>query len=479
MSLDQRSEDELRAAIAAAKEAGDLPRLRALAEGLEASLRWQPQEYQLPPPGEDWWCWVARWGRGAGKSDTGSWYVNQHMTGPACDPRVPGGHKAVIVGPMFDSVVAACVKPPAGIQAHNAGVQYVGRKDGSYLVWPNGAEAVLRGAHSSDDAERLRGISSNVCLFWFDEAGTMRHLTVAIDNVAMAARLGRRPHGLVTSTPTSRPAYTRLLNLPNVVQTVASTYENVHLPAAYHQVIARYEGTRLGRQELYAEVLTDYEGALWNREAIERDRRPDDTGTPQEVLDRYGITKVVVGIDPSTWDPELGDDPGTVGEGIETGIVVAGIDGNDPPHVYVLDDASMRGSGEEWASRVARSYHHWRAADAVPEVNLGGLVLSTMRLVDPDVHLYRTGNRVGVRAAVGKRARAEPVATLAEQGRLHHVGHHPLLEDQLTGWDPRESWSPDRLDALVWAVTALEPWAPRHQVESTASQIIAARLPVR
>lgn len=456
--------DRVRAAIDEAEAAGDASALRAINAAVADALKWRPQQYQLPPPG-DWRIWVARWGRGAGKSDTGSWWFDQHMSGPPCDRRVPGGHRGAIVGPTFDSAISACVQAPAGVTTHNPGVQHVNRKDGTYLVWPNGAEAIVCGAHTENDAELLRGRASNRCVWWFDEAAIMRHLTLAIDMVALGARLGPDPRGIVTSTPKPYPPYRRLLEMPGVAQTIATTFDNQHLPRAYRVIVSQYEGTRLGRQELYAELLADFEGALWSRENIDADRVAVPVGDPLEALAQLGVTHAVVGVDPSTWDPDLGDDPGTVGQGIESGVVVAGI-GAGPRgdtdrkrrHVYVLEDASLRAPGEAWARAAAQVYHKWHAADLVPETNLGGLVLSTIRLVDPSVHLYRRGKRVGVRASVGKRARAEPVAALYEQHRAHHVGTFPLLEDTMCQWDPRESWSPDRLDALVWAVTALEPW---------------------
>lgn len=472
MTLAERDTDELRAAIAEAREQGDLVRLRTLVEGLEASLRWAPQDYQRPPEG-DWSIWVARWGRGAGKSDTGAWWMDQHMTGPPCDARVPGGHRGLIVGPTFDSAVAACVQEPSGVKAHNPGVTFGTRAGGSTVRWPNGAEAVVLGAHTRQDSERLRGLAGNRCCYWLDEAAVMTHLTVALDNVVLGARLGPRARGIVTSTPKPVPAYTRLLSLPGVAQTVASTYDNRHLPAAYRAVIGQYEGTRLGRQELYAEVLADFEGALWRREWLDADRLLTYPDVLADRVRELGLTRVVVGVDPSTWDPDLGDDPGTVGEGVETGIVVAGIDASPKPEVFVLADESMRGSGEAWGRRTAATYHAWGANSVVPEVNLGGLVLTTLRLVDSTVSLHRRGDRVGVRAAQGKRARAEPVATLYEQHRVHHVGVFPELEAQLCAWDPRESWSPDRLDALVWAVTALEPWVPRGGTATSVASMAA------
>lgn len=437
---------------------------------------WEPQEHQLMPSGR-WWMWVFRGGRGTGKTDTGAFYTNRHMEGPACDPRAPGGHHGLIVGPTHGDAVAACVDGVSGLRAHNPAIQKINRKEGTFVVWPNGAEAVILGAHTENDAERLRA-HGNVCFWWFDEAAIARYLSVAIDNVAFGGRLGPRPHGIATSTPKPTRAFRGLLKMPNVVETHASSYDNAHLPEAYQTVLQRYEGTRLGRQEIYADLLDDYEGALWNRDMIDAHRTRETYDSPEATIEALGISRIVVGIDPSTWDPDLGDDPGTIGEGLETGIVVVGIGGSDDaPEVFILEDASLRSPAEEWAQVAVDAYHRWGANSLVPEVNLGGMVLSTIRLVDSTVAVYRSGNRAGVRAAMGKRARAEPVAVLYEKGRAHHVGRFSALEDQMCGWDPREPWSPDRIDALVWAVTVLAPELPRGAV-STADQLTSASLPL-
>jgi phage terminase large subunit-like protein len=231
----------------------------------------------------------------------------------------------------------------------------------------------------------------------------------------------------------------------------------------------RYEGTRTGRQELYAELLDDYDGALWTRDQIDRDRL-----TSNQVPE---LARIAIGIDPSGYSPELGAEP--TGPGRETGIIVVGIDRQQPPHIYVLDDASGRSTGAQWARRVVDLYHHYSEIAPtvlVPELNLAGpLVLGTIRLVDDRVRFYPNNERPGVRAAKGKRARAEEPATLYEQQRAHHAGHFAELEDQLCTWDPEQSWSPDRLDALVWAIHALQPWRPRRRVRGISPVDIERR----
>jgi phage terminase large subunit-like protein len=222
-------------------------------------------------------------------------------------------------------------------------------------------------------------------------------------------------------------------------------------------------------QEIRGRMMEEYAGALWNREQLDEDRIRDPavlSQPPAERLAALNIVRVAVGIDPSTWIPPIGggDEATEGGKGTETGVVTAGIDRRSPPHIYVLEDSSGRLSAEEWASRAARDYHTWRAAWVVPETNIGGpMTLATLALTDPSVTVYRKpgSKKPGVHAALGKRARAEPVALLSDQGRFHIVGSFPALESTLVTWDPTEVWSPDRLDAMVWAAYALQPWRKR------------------
>lgn len=478
MTLVDRDPEEIRAAISEARDTGDRKALATLTEGLRAVLAWKPLPHQQVADG-DWFLDLLCGGRGVGKTDRNSYWLDQHMSGPPCDRRVPGGHRASIIAPTLADAVAAAVDGPSGIRAHNPGVEKSNRKEGTFCTWPNGAEARLFGAHTLDDADRLRA-GGNVCAFALEEVAMMRHLRTAYDNLRLGARLGPHPQGVGATTPKSRPDLVAIMGDQSTRVVQATTFDNPHLPASVVSELRRlYEGTRLGRQELYGELLADFEGALWRRDVIVEHRVDHPGGTGVDVVRALGLVKVYVGIDPSTWDPELGADPGTVGEGLETGIVVAGIDAQDPPHVFVLEDASLRAQAEAWARRAVGEYRAWGANAVVPEVNLGGMVLSTIRLVAPDVSIFRDGTRVGVRAAHAKRARAEPVAALYEQGRCHHVGEFPELESQMVGWDPREAWSPDRIDALVWAVYACAPWRSSGSAVSTARQVMDARIPVR
>jgi phage terminase large subunit-like protein len=461
----------LESALIALEEREDPRDLMAIDLALRHQIHWERQDYQIPPPG-DWWTWVFQGGRGTGKTDSGAVWLDEHMKGPPCDRRWPGGHKALLLGPTYGDVMAAQVKGATGLRAHNPQIQVTGRKDGTFVVWPNRAEAVALGMHSEDDADRIRAQGGNVCTWWIDEAAIGRHLATALSNLAFGARGSLRPHGIATTTPKATPAYRAFLRMPKVVVTKASSMQNRHLPQFYRDIVDQYRGTRLGRQEIEGELLEDYEGALWQREDILRIN--DYAESYLERVRELAVVRIGVGIDPSTWIPEVGRpavaEDYEVGEGVETGLVVAGVDRHNPPRIYVFDDLSGRMAATEWAKRASQAYHDWGATWVVPETNAGGdTVLATIQLTDPRVTFFHqrdkqtgtTSKKPGVRAAMGKRARAEPVAAVYQQKRAFHVGEFPALEAQLCGWDPTESWSPDRLDALVWAVTALEPWRRR------------------
>jgi len=296
------------------------------------------------------------------------------------------------------------------------------------VTFHNGAIAV---AFSADEPDRLRG--PNHDLAWADELAAWRYPD-AWDQLMFGLRLGHKPRVIVTTTPRPLPIIRRLTSLHDgsVHITRGSTFENsANLADDFlTEMRRRYEGTRLGRQELFAEVLDDVEGALWTREMIEQAR---ETSTPD-------LSRIVVAIDPAVSSNE---------DSAETGIVVAGVSkGTD--HGYVLADMSLRGSPNEWAKAAIAAYHTHRADVIVAEANQGGdMVRHTLGTIDPRVPIRL------VRASRGKRTRAEPIASLYEQGRIHHVGYFAQLEDQLCSWVPDISQSPDRLDALVWAFSEL------------------------
>lgn len=387
---------------------------------LEVTWAFWARRDQLPPDG-DWRFWLFRGGRGAGKTRAGAEWVRAGVE--------EGRYRHVaIVGPTADAVRQVMVEGPSGLLAIAppwCRPRYAPSRH--ELHWPNGAQATL---YSADAPERLRGPQHDA--FWADELCAWRYPRTAWDMLLLGLRLGTDPRGIITTTPKAMPLFKQLLCDPTVVVTTATTWQNEAnlAPAFLQDITARYHGTRLGRQELEAALVEDADGALWQREWLERSRV--ETAPP--------LARVVVAIDPAVSRGATASD---------TGIVVAGV--SDDGHVYVLDDRSGQFTPDGWARRALAVYHEYTADELIVEANQGGdLVLHTLRTVDATVPIRL------VHATRGKRVRAEPAAALYEQGRVHHVGALPELEDQLCLWEAAAGdASPDRLDALVWAITAL------------------------
>jgi phage terminase large subunit-like protein len=257
----------------------------------------------------------------------------------------------------------------------------------------------------------------------------------AWDNLMLGFRLGRKPQGIVTTTPRRNPTMLELIESQDVHVTTGSTYENQDnlAPSFLNKILSMYEGTRIGRQELHAEILPDA-GELWSRSDMIDAHR---IARPPAALKR-----IVVAIDPAVTSNAQSD---------ETGIVVVGI-GQDN-HLYVLADESGKFSPSQWAARAVSAYDRWQADSIVAEANNGG------DLVETNLRGAASGHRARVKlvhASRGKQTRAEPVVALYEQGKVHHVGSFPKLEDQMVGWSPStDRSSPDRVDALVWGCTEL------------------------
>jgi phage terminase large subunit-like protein len=295
------------------------------------------------------------------------------------------------------------------------------------LVWPNGTQALC---FSADKPDALRG--PQCAAAWCDETASWPYLTDALDNLMLGLRLGDNPRVLHTTTPRPKKIFRELARDPTCVVTRGSTYDNLgNLPEGFRRdILKKYEGTAKGRQELHGDLLEEAQGAVWRRAWIESGRR----GEAPDLI------KIVVGVDPAMT---------ARGESNETGIVVDGWCEDD--HLYVLDDCSGRYSADGWARRACNAYKAWEADGIIAEVNQGGdLVETNIRTVDQDAAIpYRA-----VHASRGKRTRAEPVASLYEQGRAHHIGQFTELEDQMCNWEPGDI-SPDRMDAHVWAATDL------------------------
>lgn len=412
-----------------------LARARVRLRSKAAGSGWTPYAHQVAPP-LPWKTWALIAGRGSGKTDAGAHYVDEHARGAACLAG-PVPHRMAIIAPTLPDAQQTCVLGDSGLLRANPTIRYrPGSMKEADLVWPNGAQARLFGAHGPDDPNRLRGPQH--CLVWADELAAWRMLDDAWDMMEFGLRLGPAPRVVATTTPRPRPLIKRLLGEPSTVVTRASTRDNPALPEDRRaELYARYAGTRLGRQELDAEIIEEVDGALWSRAMIVygNPQLRMDTRTRDLVPD---LARIVVAIDPAVTSGEDSD---------ETGIVAAGrgADGRG----YVLADASCRMPPADWAKRAINLYHELRADRIVAEANNGGDLVSTViRTVDPNVPVTL------VHAARGKRTRAEPISALYEQGRVSHVEPFPDLEDQMCSYtgEPGED-SPDRMDALVWALT--------------------------
>lgn len=415
-----------------------------VADALVGEKGWMPLPHQIPPPLDgDWVTWLLFGGRGTGKTDASAAFVTDHIHGPACDARLPGGHRIAIIAPTLGDAVESCVNGPSGLKAHDPTVKLTGGAGGAMVRWQSGAEGKLFGAHSPDDVERLRA-GGNRCCVWVEELAAWRQLEGAWDNMTFGLRLGDRPRIVGSTTPKPRKLLKTIMDDPLTIVSHGRTQDNPHLdPAVRARLEARYAGTRLGRQELEGVMLEDVEGALWEREWIEA-QRVDTMPT--------GLTKIVVAVDPAVTATEDSD---------ETGIVAAGRTKpklcphcgpiENGPHAFVLADRTCRLSPEKWARRAIRLYEELHADRLVAEVNQGGdLVELTLRNVQPGISYEK------VHAKRGKALRAQPVAAVYEQGRVHHVGLLDELEDQMSTWDPDAGDdSPDRLDAMVYAISAL------------------------
>lgn len=375
---------------------------------------------QRTPEG-NWRIWLILAGRGFGKTRTGAEFIREQVN--------QGRAKHIaLVGPTAATVRDTMIEGESGLMRifpNDERPRYEPSK--RRVTFRNGSVA---SAFSADEPDRLRG--PNHDLSWCDEVAVWRY-PEAYDMLMLGLRIGTHPRAIVTTTPKPVRVIRQLLAITDgsVHTTRGSTYENQYNLAQsfMSEILARYEGTRLGRQELHAEVLDDVEGALWVREDIDKYR----------VVDCPDLTRIVVAVDPAATSNK---------SSAETGIVVAGISAEG--HGYVLDDRSIRGTPLEWGTAAVSAYHRNNADRIVAESNQGGEMVShTLRMVEPNVPVKL------VHASRGKQTRAEPVAALYEQGKVHHVGFMSDLEDQLCSWVPHEGPSPDRLDAVVWALTEL------------------------
>ncbi len=383
------------------------------------------------PPVIDHFIWLILSGRGWGKTRTGSETLADRVR---AKPFAPDGAPTewAIVAETFGDARSICVEGPSGLLRvfDRQKIPYRYNKSNWQIRLPDGQVIHMLGA---DDADVGRGL--NLSGAWLDETAKWRHARASwIEGLAPALRIGT-PQVIVTTTPKPSSLLKDWIGRTDgsVIVTRGSTFDNAAnlSPTALEELRKRYEGTRLGRQELYGEYLDDNPGALWTRANIDANRR-----AARQLPE---LVRVVVAIDPA----------GTAHEDSDmTGIVVAGVDASG--HYWVLDDLTLRASPDGWARAAVDAYRAHRADRIVAEVNFGAdMVEATIRHVDRNVPY------TAVHASRGKKIRAEPVSALYEQGRVHHLGGLPALEDEMISWTPDADWSPNRVDALCWAITDL------------------------
>ena len=389
---------------------------------------------QVTPAG-NWGIWLILAGRGFGKTRTGA---EDTILYALRNPNV----RVAVVMPTYSELIRVAFKGVSGIlpllpkecllkgrgQGYNEQAKEIRLFNGSII---QGFTAV--------EPESLRGPQFHRA--WCDELAAWRY-PETFDQLMFALRLGDDPKCIITTTPKPTPIIKMLLSREDVLVTTGSTFENEAnlAPSALKMWKERYDGTTMGRQELYAEVLDNIEGALWNSKLIDATRLPKITPTRLLVDTKIVFVKIIVALDPAVTSNPDSD---------ETGIVVVGKDAQNK--YYLLDDRSGVYSPAEWGKVAVELFYLWQANYIVAEVNNGGdLVESLIRGIDSSVG-YRS-----VHASRGKMLRAEPISALYEQGKVHHMGVYPELESQMctyTGDRPKPS--PDRLDALVWGLTEL------------------------
>lgn len=372
---------------------------------------------QRPPPGA-WFIWLILSGRGFGKTRTGAEWIHERVTSGQ------SSHQVLVSGRTPSDVRDYALYGDGGLLTNHPEILYEPSK--RTLTWPNGVKGLIR---SGANPEEFRGYSGNTA--WLDELCAWDYPADAYSNLVLGIR-STDPRICITTTPKPLKVLREIRSNPDTVEVAGSSYENrANLSEHWFRaVVDRLAGTTLGRQEVFAEVLEDVQGALWKLDLIDDLRRKS---APE-------LVKIAVGVDPQ----------GTKGEGHETGIVAVGR-GTDG-HVYVLEDGSINGSPAEWGNRVVAMYDRNKADTVVGEKNYGGdMVEHTVRVVRPTISFEL------VTATRGKARRAQPVAALYEQGRAHHIGRHPGLEDEMTTWFEDADWSPNRMDALVWAIWAVMP----------------------
>lgn len=422
--------------------------LAGLTEADGAELEWDWRFWgrpnQLEPLG-DWRSWLILAGRGFGKTRAGAEWVRSQVCGatPLAAGRV---RRIALVAETAADSRDVMVRGDSGLLAvHPPSFRPVYVPSTRSLTWPNGAVATT---YNAVEPDQLRGPQHDCA--WSDELAKWRYAEETWDQLQFGLRIGN-PRQVITTTPRPIKTIRDLMKDESCVVTTGNTFENRSnlAPQYLEQIEKRYSGTRLGRQELYAEVLEDAPDALWTRAGLDQHRRKEGS-TPS-------LRRIVVAIDPAAKTNELVED------GAATGIVVAAV--GEDGRGYVLEDGTIRATPNGWARRAVSLYDRYSADAIVAETNQGGdMVKSTIRSVRSELPV------IEVTASRGKWTRAEPIAALYEQGRVSHVGSFSELEDEMVLFGPNGlagGASPDRVDALVWALTELFPQITQRTLRPT------------
>lgn len=401
---------------------------------LDNEWLWQAHWGQVEPlalPDEDpWRCWLLMAGRGFGKTRAGAeWVHRRAASSPAA--------RIALVAETREEAVRVMVEGPSGILATAKGQRPRWSPTWARIDWPEGAQAFL---YSAEAAEALRGPEHDAA--WCDELAKWgRSGEAAWSNLMFGLRRGGQPQVVVTTTPRPGPLLKRIIAAYDTAVTGGRTVDNTHLPHAFHKaMLAAYGGTRLGAQELEGRLIEAVEGSLFPPDILERAR----------TIHGQDFRRAVIGVDP----------PASA-EGDACGIIVCAVDRQEPPRFHVLADCSVSGLRPEgWARAVAIAAEAWQADRVIAEKNQGGeMVEAVLRGADCTLPVRL------VHASRGKAARAEPVASLMEAGRIGLAGRFPELEEELSGLTAGgyegPTRSPDRADACVWAISALIEGARR------------------
>jgi predicted phage terminase large subunit-like protein len=376
---------------------------------------------QVAPDG-NWTTWLILAGRGFGKTRTGAEWIRERVeSGMSKRIALIGKTPADVRDVMIEGESGLLnISPPYNMPTYEPSKRR--------LTWDNGAIAQT---FSSYEPDQLRGSQFDTA--WADEMASWEYPEETWDNLMFALRLGEKPQVCVTTTPKPLQLLINLRDAKTTVLTKGTSYDNRENlnQQFFDSILSKYKNTRLGMQEIYAEILEESDNAMWKREWLDEGRLID---APED------LERIVVAIDPAVTSKKTSD---------ETGIIVAGKDKEGK--FYVLNDSSARYTPSAWSEKAIMLYNQFQCDKIIAEVNNGGqLVEHTLRTQSENVP-YKS-----VHASRGKRTRAEPIASLYEQGKVHHIGNLERLENQLCNWEANSGDpSPDRLDALVWALTEL------------------------